>query len=504
MARYALGYDVGSSSIKASLVDVDSGKRVGAATAPGTEMPISAPQADWAEQDPDMWWRYVVEATQKLGREFDLGSVASVGISYQMHGLVAVDRDGTPLRPSIIWCDSRAVSYGDAAFHALGGAEQVLPRLLNSPGNFTASKLAWVKANEPNTYAKIWKIMLPGDYVGFRLTGEVLTTESGLSEGILWDFQANEPAGFLIDHFGFDPAVLPEARQSFGDHGSVAASVADTLGIPAGTPVSYRAGDQPNNALSLNVLNPGEIAATAGTSGVVYGVVDRPVWDPRSRVNTFLHVNHRPDQSRYGVLQVLNGTGILNRWVRENVLDPLDGSGPVSYETVNALAEEAPIGSAGLAILPFGNGAERILENVNYGSSIHGLNFNIHGRSHLVRAAQEGIVFALGYGLEIMREIGLKVETVRAGHANMFLSPLFRRAFATVTGATVELYNTDGSEGAARGGAYGAGLFASPEDAFSGLDLRERIEPDTSVSDAYATAYGEWKDRLAQVMASAI
>ncbi|MFW5826843.1 MAG: xylulokinase [Alkalispirochaeta sp.] len=502
MARYALGLDVGSSSIKASLVDVDSGKRVGSASAPDTEMPINAPQADWAEQDPAMWWRYVVEATQKLSREFDLTSVASIGISYQMHGLVAIDRDGNSLRPSIIWCDSRAVSYGDAAFEALGGASKVLPRLLNSPGNFTAAKLAWVKANEPEVYGKIWKIMLPGDYVGYRLTGEVMTTMSGLSEGILWDFQKDEPAGFLVDHFGFDQQMLAEAKESFGEHGRVDTAVAGELGIPAGTPVAYRAGDQPNNALSLNVLHPGEIAATAGTSGVIYGVVDSPVWDEKSRVNTFLHVNHRKDLARYGVLQVLNGTGILNRWVRENVLDPLPGAsgGPVPYERVNALAEEAPIGSAGLTFLPFGNGAERILENVNYGASMQGLNFNIHGRPHIVRAAQEGIVFALGFGLEIMRGMGLSVETVRAGHANMFLSPLFRRAFATVTGATVELYNTDGAEGAARGGAYGAGLFSSPEEAFSGLDLRERIEPDAAAAGAYEDAFGHWKSVLGHRM----
>jgi xylulokinase len=511
MARYALGYDVGSSSIKASLVDLDSGKRLASAGAPETEMPISALRPDWAEQDPAMWWRYVVEATRKLGQSADLTGVASIGISYQMHGLVAIDRDGEPLRPSIIWCDSRAVSYGEEAFNALGGGSVVLPRLLNSPGNFTAAKLAWVKANEPDVYSRIWKIMLPGDYIGYCLTGDVITTAGGLSEGIFWDFQQDEPAGFLMDHFGFDRELIPPVMEGFGDHGRVTSAVAAELGLPAGTPVAYRAGDQPNNALSLNVLNPGEVAATAGTSGVIYGVVDKPAWDEKSRVNTFLHVNHRADQSRYGVLQVLNGTGILNRWVREVSLDPVAGGGaaagsatggtpaPASYETLNALAAEAPIGSAGLVMLPFGNGAERILENVNYGASMHGLNFNIHGRSHLLRAAQEGIVFALGFGLEIMRGIGLTVETVRAGHANMFLSPLFRRAFATVTGATVELFNTDGSEGAARGGAFGAGLFGTLDEAFSGLDLRERIEPDRSVAGEYAEAFQRWKDRLARV-----
>ena len=494
----ALGLDIGSSSIKASLVDIESGARVGSATAPATEMPINAPRPDWAEQDPGMWWRYVVEAVRDLGTQHDLSRIASIGISYQMHGLVALDRSGGPLRPSIIWCDSRAVPYGDAAFDALGGAEAVLPRLLNSPGNFTAAKLAWVKDQEPQTYQKIWKIMLPGDYVAYRLTGEARTTSSGLSEGVLWDFQADQPASFLLDHYGFDPQLLPESGESFGEQGRVTATVAGELGIPAGTPVGYRAGDQPNNALSLNVLNPGEVAATAGTSGVVYGVVDQPVYDPRSRVNTFLHVNHRADQHRYGVLQILSGTGILNRWVRETMIDPLQGD-PVSYETLNALAEDAPIGSAGLSILPFGNGAERILDNANYGASLSGINFNIHGRSHLVRAAQEGIVFALGYGLEIMRGMGLSVDRVRAGHANMFLSPLFRRAFATVTGASVELYNTDGAEGAARGGAFGVGLFASRDEAFSGLELRERQEPVAADDAAYAEAFARWKERLSEV-----
>lgn len=495
MAGYALGFDVGSSSIKAGLVDVDSGTRVGSATAPAQEMPISAPHPEWAEQDPDMWWRYMVEACSLLGEQFDLRRVVSVGISYQMHGLVAIDRGGKPLRPAIIWCDSRAVPYGERAFSELGGEQEVLPRLLNSPGNFTCAKLAWVKDREPETYRRIHKIMLPGDYLAYRMTGELLTTMSGLSEGIFWDFQRDEPAGFLLDYFDIDPGLLPEYRESFGDHGTIREDAASQLGIPAGTPLAYRAGDQPNNALSLNVLEPGEIAATAGTSGVVYGIVDKPVWDERSRVNTFLHVNHRRGHERYGVLQILNGTGILNRWIRQNALGP-----DTTYEQMNAIATEAPVGSAGLTFMPFGNGAERILENVNYNASLQGLNFNVHGREHLIRAAQEGIVFALAFGLEIMRGMGLSVEKVRAGHANMFLSPLFRQAFATVTGATVQLYNTDGSEGAARGGAYGAGLFGSPQEAFSGLALRETIEPDAGTAGAYRDAYAGWRAALQKIL----
>lgn len=503
MARYSLGFDVGSSSIKATLVDLDSAARVATVSAPSAEMPISAPRPDWAEQDPHMWWRYMVECTAMLQRSWNLREVASVGISYQMHGLVAAGRDGEPLRPAIIWCDSRAVPYGDRAYRDLGGDAAVLPHLLNSPGNFTCAKLAWVKDNEPEVYRQIHKVMLPGDWLAYRMTGEMITTESGLSEGIFWDFSRGAPAHFLLDYFGIDATVLPEARESFGDHGTVTAGAAAELGIPEGCPVAYRAGDQPNNALSLNVLEPGEVAATAGTSGVVYGIVDRPVWDPASRVNTFLHVNHTESTPRLGMLQILNGTGILNRWVKQNTLDAPAGHGDaVPYEVVNAIAADAPVGSEGLVFLPFGNGAERILRNAPFSASLQGLNFNVHTRAHVVRAAQEGIVCALNYGLEIMRSTGISVDTVRAGHANMFLSPLFRTAFATVTGATVELYNTDGSEGAARGGAWGARLYSSLAEAFSGLELRERIEPDSASLQEYQDTYRHWREVLERSLAS--
>jgi xylulokinase len=491
MAGYALGFDVGSSSIKASLVDIDSRRCVATVHAPAQEMPITAGRPDWAEQDPRMWWRYIVECTQLLRREWSLDQVASVGISYQMHGLVAVDSSGNPLRDAIIWCDSRAVTYGEQALAALGGAEVVLPRLLNSPGNFTASKLAWVQEHEPELYKQIQYIMLPGDWLAYRMTGTAATTMGGLSEGILWDFSLGEPAQIVLDHFQFDPALIPPVRENIAKpddpHGLVTSKVAEELGIPAGTPVSYRAGDQPNNALSLNVLQPGEVAATAGTSGVIYGVVDRPVWDPASRVNTFLHVNHTPAVPRLGVLQIVNGTGILNRWMREEIT-----SRDISYQEMNTIATTIPVGSDGLTMLPFGNGAERILNNANPGGSVHGLNFNIHRRAHLLRAAQEGIVFALNRGLGIMRDMGLAVHTVRAGQGNMFLSTLFQEAFATVTEATVELYNTDGSEGAARGGAYGAGLFSSLPEAFSGLTVQKRIEPNTAHAAAYQEAYQRW------------
>ncbi len=490
-----LGYDIGSSAIKAALLDPDTGETVASARAPADEeMSMEAPQPGWAEQPPARWWRHVQATTDALrsNPDADLQAVQAIGITYQMHGLVLVDESHDVLRPSIIWCDSRAVDVGGEAFEALG-REWCLSHLLNSPGNFTAAKLAWVKRNEPDVYAQIHKAMLPGDYVALKLTGSIRTTPSGLSEGTLWDVQRQGLAVDLLDYFDLDPALWPDPVPTFSEQGTLTASAAETLGLPSGIPVAYRAGDQPNNAFSLNVLEPGELASTAGTSGVIYGVGDTPDYDPQSRVNTFLHVNHEPEaHPRYGTLMCVNGTGILNRWLNDTLADT---NGP-SYEQMNEEAAQAPIGAEGLTVLPFGNGAERTLGNRDLGASVHGLNFNVHDRSHLLRAAQEGIVFALRYGLDIMREMGLSAETVRAGHANMFLSPLFANTFATITDTTVELLRTDGAEGAARGAGVGAGLYSTPSDAFEGLEPVKTVTPNSEQASAYAEAYDRWTRTL--------
>lgn len=495
---YLLGFDVGSSFIKAALIDAATGEAAASASAPRTELAIDAKRPGWAEQDPAVWWDNVVAAAGDLraraGRAFE--AIAAIGISYQMHGLVLVDRAGKVLRPSIIWCDSRAVETGEKAFRKIG--EKVcLSRLLNSPGNFTASKLAWVKENEPEVFLKASKALLPGDYIALRMTGDARTTPSGLSEGIMWDFSRGGIADFVLDSYGIPPDLVPEVVDTFSVQGALTAEAAASLGLKKGIPVSYRAGDQPNNAFSLNVLDPGEAATTAGTSGVVYGVSGTPVHDPRSRVNTFVHVTHTKAAARYGVLLCLNGTGILNRWIRDNLMGQGEAPG---YDGMNRVAAGAPVGCDGLVILPYGNGAERTLENRTPGAIMSGLDFNRHSSAHILRAAQEGIVFALQYGLEIMRDMGIRIQTVRAGYANMFLSPLFREAFATVTGARVELYSTDGAQGAARGAGVGAGLYRSPRDAFAGLAAVQSVQPDAALAAAYADAYGMWKRALERAL----
>ncbi len=492
---FSVGYDIGSSSIKLAVVDIESGKQVAQGFYPKEEMLINSHKPGWAEQDPETWWEYAKILTRQIFSSGNLNckDVKSIGISYQMHGLVIVDKDKNVIRPSIIWCDSRAVNIGNEAFEKLG-SQHCLQHLLNSPGNFTASKLKWVKENEPDNFKKIYKWMLPGDFIAMKLTGDIISTVSGLSEGIFWDFKEKSISKDILELYGLDKAIFPDIKPTFGEQGRLSKSAAQELGFESGTVVSYRAGDQPNNAFSLNVLNPGEIAATAGTSGVVYGVIDKVNYDPSSRVNPFIHVNNTNDQNRLGVLLCINGTGILNSWLRKNV-----GNG-LSYEEINSIAEKIPIGSDGVSILPFGNGAERMLSNRNIGCQIFGLDFNRHTKSQLFRAGQEGIAFSFKYGIDIMKEMGMDIKVIRAGKANMFLSPIFSQTLANVSGASIELYDTDGAQGAARGAAVGAGYYKSFEQAFKSLKKVDEVLPTAEDTKKCLSAYESWLDKLESFM----
>lgn len=488
---YLLGYDIGSSSVKAALVDASTGNCIASDFYPKAEAPIKALKQGWAEQEPESWWEYLRGATASIlsSSRISPKEIAAIGISYQMHGLVAIDKEHRVIRDSIIWCDSRGVPFGEKAMNELG-SETCLSHLLNSPGNFTASKLKWVKENEPELFERIYKIMLPGDYIAMKLTGEVSTTISGLSEMMLWDFKNDAPAEFLLDYFGFDKAILPDIKPTFSEQGRVTERAAAELGLVAGIPVTYRAGDQPNNALSLNVFNPGEIASTAGTSGVVYGINGSVEYDQLSRVNNFAHVNHTAEAPRIGVMTCINGTGILNSWIKKNVAPE-----SISYAEMNLLAEKVPVGSEGITILPFGNGAERVLQNREIGCSLRGINFNIHNRNHIIRAAQEGIVFSFYYGMEIMKQIGLEIKRIHAGHANMFLSPVFRATLASVSGASIDLIDTDGAMGAAKGAGIGVGIYKDNNEAFGTLKTIEVVNPANDRT-PYIEAYQQWKECL--------
>lgn len=490
-----VGIDLGTSSIKVSVVEADSQSILATASYPETETDIISVQPGWAEQSPDLWWDHVQQAILKChaSKAYDPSAIGAIGVAYQMHGLVLVDKAQQVLRNSIIWCDSRAIAIGENAFQQIG-PDRSLAHLLNSPGNFTASKLAWVKANEPAIYEKIDQVLLPGDFIAMKMTGETTTTASSLSEGVFWDFKENRLSVDVMSTYGFDNHTIPELRPLFSSHGQLMPSVAEQLQLKAGIPVTYKAGDQPNNALSLNVLEPGEVATTAGTSGVIYGVSDVLSYDPESRINSFAHVNYSEEQRRIGVLLCINGTGIFNRWIKN-----MAGS-TLSYATLNELAAGVDVGANGLRALPFGNGAERMLNNRIVGGHMHYLDFNMHTTAHLVRAVQEGIACSFRYGLDIMRENGIQPAVVRAGKANLFLSDVFTKAFATLNQVSVEFYEGDGSFGAAIGAGIGARYYASAREAGSRRKPIGRIEP--GKQESYETIYQEWKALLNQQLAT--
>ena len=493
---YLLGYDIGSSSVKVCLIEASSGKIIASDYSPKKEMKIIAENVGWAEQNPTDWWINLKLAHESVLSKSGINpeDIKAIGITWQMHGLILVDKDQNLLRPSIIWCDSRAVPFGEKAMQSIG-EKKCLSHLLNSPGNFTASKLAWVKENEPEIFEKIDKIMLPGDYIAMKLSGETGITIEGLSEGIFWDFKNNCISEDVVNYFGIPKSFFPEIVPTFGVQATVSASTAAELGLREGTPISYRAGDQPNNALSLNVFNPGEIASTAGTSGVVYGVLDQLDYDEKSRVNTFAHVNHTLEQTRLGVLLCINGTGILNSWLKNNFATSLS-----SYGDMNELASLSPIGSKGLSIIPFGNGAERVLENKEVDCSLNGINFNIHTKGDVLRAAQEGIVFSYEYGMNIMRNMGMNIQVIRAGNANMFLSSIFRQTLSSISNAVIELYDTDGAAGAARAAGLGVGFYANTNEAFSALEKIAIIEPEVDKKEQYQEAYNRWTNYLEKML----
>jgi len=484
-----LGIDIGTSSIKVAVVDVNTQQCVASAQYPETESAIKALQVGWAEQSPTMWWQHTQMAIQKMHAKalYNPQDIAAIGIAYQMHGLVCVNKQQEVLRDSIIWCDSRAVNIGDKAFDQIG-EEKCLSHLLNSPGNFTASKLAWVKENEPHIFEQIDAIMLPGDYIAMQLTGNITTSASALSEGVFWDFRNNEVSADVLQYFGFHSSLIPSIQPVFSKHGLLKDDVAQLLSLPPQIPVTYKAGDQPNNALSLNVFQPGEVAATAGTSGVIYGVGDTLQYDKQSRINGFAHVNHTENTTRIGTLLCINGTGIANSFTRKLL------AADTEYAILNTQAKQISIGAEGLSILPFGNGAERIFNNKTIGAHYQNINFNVHTQAHFFRAVQEGIAFSFRYGLDIMKENGIQPSVIRAGKANLFLSEVFVNAFVNANNVPVELYETDGSIGAAKGAGIGAGIYNSEKEAFANMKPLQLVEP--TVHEAYNDAYEHWKQLL--------
>lgn len=486
---YSIGYDLGSSSIKAALIETASGKTVAIDTEPEGEMGMLSPQPNWAEQDPNYWWKLVCVVTKKLLKKafVDPKKIESIGIAYQMHGLVVVDKSGNPLRNAIIWCDSRAVSIGEKAFEELG-SKKCMNHLLNSPANFTASKLKWVRDNEPEIYNKIHKYMLPGDFIAYKFSGEMATTVNGLSEGTLWDYKQHQTADWLLDYYQLDSDMTPAIVSNFSAQGNLHKKAAEETGLAEGTPIKYRAGDQPNNAFALNVMHPGEVAATGGTSGVVYALTEDKSSKEHERINHFAHVNYTQESPVIGKLLCINGAGILYRWIRNN-------ANVSSYAEMNQMAEQQPIGSKGLRILPFGNGAERMLNNRSVGAQFLGLDLNIHDAGSLCRAALEGIAFSFVYGMEFIKEDGAPMHVIRAGNDNLFQSEIFSQTIASLSGQEIELYNTTGAVGAARGAAMSKEELSATNETSGKKNYVRSFLPEKDVAQ-YESSYQNWKEQL--------
>ncbi len=487
---YYIGFDLGSSSIKVALVEIATGKSIGVLQEPENEMSMLALKNGWAEQKPEDWWQYSCKAIAKLKERYNVSpdQIKGIGISYQMHGLVLVNKEGEALRQSIIWCDSRAVSIGNEAFATIG-EEKCNTHLLNSPGNFTASKLKWVKENEPEIYSQIHKFMLPGDYLAYRFSNVMNTTISGLSEGIFWDFKNDSVANMLLDHYGIDSNLIPDIVPTFGLQSKVDEKGAQESGLAIGTPIFYRAGDQPNNALSLNVFNPGEVAATGGTSGVVYAITDSLSVKESARVNNFAHVNYsKGTEPRIGKLLCINGAGIQYRWLLNNLA-------VASYDEMNTLAQGVEVGSDGVRLIPFGNGAERMLNNKEIGTRLVNVNLNNHNKAHLCRAALEGIAFSFVYGMEIMQSDGITIDVMRAGNDNLFRSEIFAHTVAVLMGCEIEIYNTTGAIGAARAAGLYEGDFVKFGKYITENDYVMSYKP-IGNQEVYKKAYQNWKEEL--------
>lgn len=491
---YLLGFDIGSSSIKGALIDAESKKTIRVVSAPDREMPIDSPDRGFAEQDPEMWWKYVCRCSNMLMEHHPEAKnrIGAIGLTYQMHGLVLTDDEGKVLRSSVIWCDSRAVSTGRELEEKLD-ANAFLGSHYNVPGNFTFSKLRWVQKHQPDIFEQSEKFMLPGDYIAFRMTGEIRTSYTGLSEAILWNFKEGKANEDLLRQWDMDPRLIPGHAPSFATQGYVHATAREELGLDSGgkIPVSYRSGDQPNNAWSLNVNEPGVMAGAGGTSGVLYGISEDPVIDLTQRTNSFAHVNYEPERPRIGVLLCINGAGILYSWIRKNIT----GS-DFSYDELERRATSVAPGADGLQFLPFGNGAERMLQNKPVQAHLMQLDLNRHRQDHIIRAGLEGVGFAFVYGYEIMKGLGLASDILRVGNDNLFLSGIFSGLISAMTGMRIEIREATGAVGAALGAGVGAGIYTSPQDAMKDSAVLQTVIPDPELQELYRPYYKLWKTEL--------
>ncbi|NMB45770.1 MAG: xylulokinase [Firmicutes bacterium] len=449
-----IGIDIGTSGVK-TLVVTETGKIVAQATA---EYPLYHPKAGWAEQDPEDWWQATLTTLKKIGE--DLGSdadrVKAIGLSGQMHGSVFLDKSGNVLRPAILWCDVRTADQCRYITETVGRDELI--RHTSNPAleGFTAPKIVWLQQNEPDVYRQVAKVLLPKDYVRYRLTGEIFTEMSDAAGSLLLDVTHRRWSEPVLQALNIDPEILPECRESIDVCGTLTQQVAESTGLPAGIPVAGGGADNACGATGAGIVRPGRVLSSIGSSGVIVVHTDQPQTDPQGKVHTFNHaIPHR-----WYVMGVIMAAGLSLKWFRDNLghlekqMESLTGTD--AYDLMSAQAAPTPPGAEGLVFLPYLNGertphADAYARGVFFGLTPR------HTRGHLIRAVMEGVVYALRDSVEIIRAMGIPIEQVRAigGGAK---SPLWRQMQADIMQLEVATLNID--EGPAFGAALLAGVCA--------------------------------------------
>lgn len=487
--NYLLGIDIGTTGAKTLLIN-ESGETVAQFTA---EWPLSTPHPNWAEQNPEDWWNGTVTSIKevlRLARLKDVGEIKGIGLSGQMHSSVFLDKDNKVLRPAILWCDTRTAPQCKWITEKVG-LENLRAWVYNPAlEGFTAPKIIWVRDNEPQVYEKVRRVLLPKDYIRFLLTGEQAMDVSDAAGTLMFDVRNRRWSDEFLEAVGIPKDFLPPVLESIDVCGRITRRVAELTGLREGTPVVGGGADNTCGATGTGIVKEGRVLASLGTSGVIFAHTDSVKVDPRMRVHTFCH--SVPD--KWYLMGVVLSAGGAFRWFRD-VLGEMEKQqarsvGQDPYDLLTREAQQAPIGSEGLFFLPYLMGERTPHQSADARGAFIGLTAR-HEKSCIVRSVLEGITFGMRDSLEIMRQLGLKIEQIRlTGGGGK--SPFWKQLQADIYGAEVVTVNT--TEGPAFGAAImagvGAGVYADLVEAVEDVvKITERIQPNLEAAKRYDEYY---------------
>jgi xylulokinase len=483
-----LGIDVGTGGTRAALVD-PRGRVIGAATA--EHAPMSSRRFGWAEQSPEDWWRAACQAIRECLAKTSVSAaeVSAIGLTGQMHGLVLLDAQDRVVRPAIIWCDQRTEQECRDITQRVG-AERLIELTANPAlTGFTLPKIWWVRRHEPELWARVRSLMLPKDYVRFRLTGERAIDVADASGTLMFDVVHRRWSQEMLKISQLDEALLPKVFESVEISAYVHQDGANQAGLRPGIPVVAGAGDQAAGAVGMGIVKPGAVSATIGTSGVVFAATSAPVLEPHGRIHTFCHAI----PNRWHVMGVTQGAGLSLRWFRDQFgAGADDGRDP--YDRLADEAAQAPAGADGLLWAPYLMGERTPHLDPNARGALVGITAQ-HTRAHVIRAILEGVAFSLRDSLTLFREIGVPIESIRLGGGGA-RSPLWQQIQADIYGMPVELIEADegGAYGAALLAGVGSGNWSSVEAACeSAVRVAKRAQPNAKTAEQMDRQYKEYR-----------